>query len=245
MNNGRYQKTIDYLTKCAENDALSHAYIFYGPDENSKREAATRLTEKIFGKNSRVFNPDLMLMKPENGAFSIDSVRQIKKFLALRPYANNRKMVIIESAEALNNLNQNALLKVFEEAPEHTAIILFAKTLGSMSETIASRAVKLPFWFLRREMSEQPADGDYAKIFESLIRPGFSQKYRYIEKIDQQNIPEFFGLWINFLRNKLLADPTEKIAGILSKSQSIYFKLKETNINSKLAFDELLINLPD
>ncbi|MDO8743472.1 MAG: hypothetical protein Q7J30_02910, partial [Candidatus Azambacteria bacterium] len=237
-----YQKTIDYLNKCVENDMLSHAYIFYGPDEDSKRETVFWFANKILKNENSKFHPDLLAVKSElNEDISINLVRQVKNFLTLRPYSNNHKVVIIEMAEKLNFHAQNALLKTFEEAPHYAVIILGVKTLSSISDTVVSRGIKLPFWRIQSEAL--PPDKTAQNICEDLFKTEFSNKYKCVEKIGSCAALEFFRTWLNFLRIKFMDKPTQELSRLLVKSQNIYFKLNETNINPKLAYDELILSL--
>jgi len=237
-----YPKIVTYLNECLKNNLLSHAYIFYGPDEDPKHEIALWFANTILRNKNFEFHPDLFFIKPGfNEEISINWIRQLKNFLTLRPYSSEYKIVLIETAEKLTSYAQDALLKIFEEAPNHAVIILCAKTLDSISDTIVSRAMKLPFW--RTQTEALSPDKTIYDIFELLLKTNFSNKYDSIEKLDSHNVLEIFKAWLNFLRIKFKASPTKKIADLLTKSQDIYFKLNETNINPKFAYDELLLSL--
>ena len=54
-------------------------------------------------------------------------------------------MVIIDGAEYLNNSAQNALLKILEEPPKQTLLILVAETPSKLLPTIRSRCRKMAF----------------------------------------------------------------------------------------------------
>ncbi|MDP3004460.1 MAG: hypothetical protein Q8N43_03090, partial [Candidatus Azambacteria bacterium] len=214
--NFQYPKIINYLNGCLENNLLSHAYIFYGPDEDSKHEIVLWFANTILRNKNFKFHPDLFFIKPGfNEEISIDWIRQLKKFLTLRPYSSEFKIVIIETAEKLNSYAQNALLKIFEEAPNHAIIILCAKTLDSISDTIVSRAIKLPFWRVQTEVLAP--DKTISDIFELLLKTDISNKYGCIEKLDSPKVLEIFKAWLNFLRIKFKANPTKKITNLLAK----------------------------
>ncbi|MCX6814010.1 MAG: hypothetical protein NT078_02265, partial [Candidatus Azambacteria bacterium] len=167
-----YKKIKKYLIACIERDLLSHAYIFYGPDEDPKRKIALWFANTILRNKNFKFHPDLFFIKPGfDEEISINLIRQLKNFLILRPYSSEYKVVIIETAEKLNSYAQNALLKIFEEAPNHAIIILCAKTLDSISNTIVSRAVKLPFW--RTQYESSLPDQIIFGIFENLFKTDF------------------------------------------------------------------------
>ena len=238
-----YLKITNYLDKCIENDMLSHAYIFYGPDESVKKEIALKFANKILsaqGGPASGWNPDLILILADGDEErSINLIRQLKKFLILSPYYGNYKIVIIEAAEKLNIYAQSVLLKIFEEAPSHAIIILNAKTIDSIPETIASRGVKLPFW---RQNNALPVDENIAEIFNKIISGDLKDPYLMIEKFGDPAI-EIFKSWLYYLRTKFLTSPTQKLNNLLKTSQNIYFKLNETNINPKFAYDELILSL--
>ena len=211
---------------------LPHAYVSYGPDETVKKEIAYWFANKILN-NRQAWHPDLLTIKPEASAnIVIDLARQIKKFLVLSPYVATYKIVIIESAEKLNDYAQNALLK----------IILCAAATDSLLETIVSRGIKLPFW--RGQQTDfKEADKQIVEILRKFSAADINEKYLLAEKLGKNNPVQVFELWLKFLRNQFLAESSNKTALILKISQEIYFKLNETNFNHKLAYDELILNL--
>lgn len=235
-----YQKITDYLNNCIKNDTLSHAYIFYGPDEIFKRKTAFWFANNILKNKDEKLHPDLFSFKPEVFSdITIDLIRQMKKFLSLSPYSATYKVVIIENAENLNDYAQNAILKIFEEAPIHAIIILCIKTLDLIKSTIVSRGIKLPFWRLPLQKEEKFFD-----IFEKIFKSDGSELFLAFENLSNGNkIQAVFESWLKFLRIKFLFSPDKRIFGLLKISQNIYFKLSETNINPKFAYDELIISL--
>lgn len=241
MNN--YQKITEYLNQCIKNDALSHAYIFYGPDEIMKSRTAFWFANKILKNENGKWHLDLLLIKPESdGEIAIGLIRQIKKFLVLSTHTAEYKIALIESAEKLNDYSQNALLKIFEEAPAHAIIILCVKTLDSLLPTIVSRGIKLPFW-RQNETAVGSEESRINGIFNRFMESDFNGRYLLAETLSKNKPAEIFSLWLAFLRNKLLAEPSVKTAEILKTGQQIYFKLNETNFNPKLAYDELILSL--
>ena len=257
---------------------LAHAYIFYGPDELAKKGVALKFANKILNPFDKLkvnaeqsrsvnadfnFNPDLILISADTDEErSINSIRQLKKFLILSPYYGSYKIAVIDAAEKLNIYAQNALLKIFEEAPNHAIIILCAKTIDSIPETIASRGVKLPFWrqnniepsadfvtpkadFVqpKADFVQPKADEKITEIFNEIFAGNLKDPYYMVEKFNDYAAIEIFKLWLWYLRTKFLFDPTQKLNNLLKVSQNIYFKLNETNVNPRFAYDELIINL--
>ncbi|MBI2635610.1 MAG: hypothetical protein HYW79_03680 [Parcubacteria group bacterium] len=253
-----YPKIIDYLNNCIKSNTLSHAYIFYGPDEVSKRKIAFWFANSILknkdekfpaqGEARQRWHPDIFSFKPEASSdITIGLIRQMKKFISLSPYSGTHKVVIIENAENLNDYAQNAILKTFEEAPVHAIIILCVKTLDSIRETIVSRGIKLPFWHSNEQKVvrlRSPQEEKSFSIFDKVVKSNSLELFSSFEDLHSDNkAPAIFELWIKFLRTKFIFNPDKKLFDLLKTSQGIYFKLNETNINPKLAYDELLLNL--
>lgn len=236
-----YEKINLYLSSCVEKDALSHAYIFYGPDEINKKNAAIKFVKKILGSET-LFHPDIILISSESSPErSIHMIRNIQKFLILSPYSGRYKIVIIEDFEKLNSYSQDTLLKIFEEAPGHAIIILYSKTIDSIPATIASRGVRLAFW--KQNEADLIKDKNIIDFFNGILNETSENLYYEIQNFNNYKTVEIFRLWLGFLRKRFLLNPNKKSADLLKVSQNIYFKLNETNINPKFAYDELLLHI--
>jgi len=70
---------------------------------------------------------------------SVEAVRRIHPFLQLTAAEGGWRAVIVDSAEYLNANSQNALLKILEEPPKKTVLILTTSQPGSFLPTIRSR----------------------------------------------------------------------------------------------------------
>ena len=210
-----YQKITEYLNICVEKDFLSHAYIFHGPDESAKKTIILKFVNKILNAdfNSDVseyrgFNPDLILISADaDEERSINLIRQLKRFLILSPYHGKYKIAIISAAEKLNIYAQNALLKIFEEAPNHAIIVINVRTIDSIPETIASRAVKLAFW---RQNNINQLDEKIIEIFNEILAGDFKDRYYIFEKLNDYTTIEIFKSWLWYLRTKFLFDQNQK-----------------------------------
>lgn len=76
---------------------------------------------------------------------SIESIRNLQQFVRLRTTgkAAVRRVILIENAERMTTEAQNAFLKLLEEPPADTVIILTASTVQGMLPTIRSRVQTL------------------------------------------------------------------------------------------------------
>lgn len=75
---------------------------------------------------------------------SVESVRRIHPFLRKTAAEGGWRVVIVDSAEHLNANSQNALLKILEEPPKKTVLILTTAQPGGFLPTIRSRCRMVP-----------------------------------------------------------------------------------------------------
>ena len=90
-------------------------------------------------------HPDIIRLKPAGSFIKIDQVRTLCQTLTLKPFEATKRVVIISDAQAMNPAAGNALLKVLEEPPNETIIILIAGHRSDLLPTIASRCQHI--WF--------------------------------------------------------------------------------------------------
>lgn len=86
----------------------------------------------------------LVLEENETGTIAVEEVRKIGHFLHLTASHSPYRIVIIDSADALNNNAANALLKLLEEPPSNCFFFLISHMPGTLLPTIRSRCRMLP-----------------------------------------------------------------------------------------------------
>lgn len=73
-------------------------------------------------------------------SIGIDQVREIRKLLIEKPYGGGGRLVVIKEIDKTTPEAANALLKLLEEPPEATAIVLTARNSEKILPTILSRS---------------------------------------------------------------------------------------------------------
>jgi hypothetical protein len=146
-----HSKIVADLKKLHENGQLGHGYVFTGPAMVGKKLAALSFAnflengEFVALEDGKILS-DVMLIGPgENGSIGIDTVREIKNFLWQKPNASSRRTLIINDADFLTTEAQNALLKVTEEPPVSSLLILVTADEDAVLSTITSRLPKVYF----------------------------------------------------------------------------------------------------
>jgi DNA polymerase-3 subunit delta' len=75
----------------------------------------------------------------------IDQIRELRKALRLRSHEGGFRAAVIADAEWLNQESQNALLRLLEEPPPRTALLLVATTASGLLATVRSRCQRIAF----------------------------------------------------------------------------------------------------
>jgi DNA polymerase-3 subunit delta' len=98
----------------------------------------------------------------DSDAIRIGHIRQLHKIINLRPYEAKTKVFILDNAHNLTAAASNALLKVLEEPPENSLIILISSKPALLFKTIISRCQVVKFSCLARHNLEVVLKKDYS-----------------------------------------------------------------------------------
>jgi len=172
-----HEKIIGNLEQLIKNNALPHGFIFAGSAMIGKRTAALALAnflehgvfeppaEGLVLQDTKVIDLAFMkLLKPDatGDSIGIDAAREIKNFLWQRPNVSARRTLIIDDAAMMTNEAQNALLKITEEPPASSLLILIAADTESLLPTILSRLQKISFGTIPETVIAAWLKDDYA-----------------------------------------------------------------------------------
>lgn len=122
----------------------AHALLIVGELGSGKRTTALYLASELLGQAAQQ-SPYYLHIQPDGKSIGIESIRKLQKFLQLKTTGSQaiRRVVIVEDADGMTVESQNALLKVLEEPPADTVIILTASQPQNLRPTIHSRVQKL------------------------------------------------------------------------------------------------------
>ena len=158
----------DFFNKEFNLHNISHAYLFECKDSNESHELTDNFIKKILCTSNRensIFcneckscksfngnsNPDYLQIFPDDkdkiGIGSLrgdsDKNRGIINVLNETSLISNAKVIKINSAEKLNEEAQNYLLKILEEPPNNSHIIMLSSRPFKLKKTILSRLIKI------------------------------------------------------------------------------------------------------
>lgn len=125
----------------------SHALLIEGSAGAGKETLACFLAAKFLGVKKEGLNnqPYFRLIKPIDDTISIESVRDLKQFVSLKTTgtAKIRRVIVTLNVETLTIEAQNAFLKLLEEPPADTVIIMTTSSALQLLPTVRSRVQKL------------------------------------------------------------------------------------------------------
>jgi DNA polymerase III delta' subunit len=131
---------------------LAGTYIFKGPRSVGKFTAARWLAAKNYCSRGvcgacrdcklleQGAHPGFFVISPDGKTVGIDQVKALQQSLRLSGYASGIRLAVIDEADSLTIEAQNALLKLLEEPPPDTGIILISHGGDNLLPTIISRS---------------------------------------------------------------------------------------------------------
>ena len=160
--------------KIIQNKKTPHAVLISGNRGIGKRSFAAWLASEhldITKKYESCIYPfavpshaDLKWISPNEGKrdISVDQIRQIIDDLTMSSYEGIGKVTVIEPVNKMNISSANSLLKILEEPPGNTLIILIADKMKNIPATIISRCQHIKIY---------PPEEDESREFINHINP--------------------------------------------------------------------------
>lgn len=115
-------------------------------------EGGEKITIDAKGKHGPTYrhigdHPDLLWVErgESDTRITIGQIRDLQSALRLGANEGGRRVAVIAGAEWLNGNAQNGLLRLLEEPPPRTTLVLVASRASAIIATIRSRSVRLRF----------------------------------------------------------------------------------------------------
>jgi DNA polymerase-3 subunit delta' len=145
-------------------DKIFPTWIFYGPLGVGKSTMAHKFAKCLLSGKMPIggsldispddpvhnlirlrIHPDLFVLEQTDEFVSLDSIRDLMTKIRKMPTLSRWRVVILENASHLNKNIYNCLLKILEEPPRNTVIMMICTHIGSIPKTLLSRAAKISF----------------------------------------------------------------------------------------------------
>ncbi len=228
-------RPIRFLTQTLQKRSIPHALLFTGIDGIGKRKTAVALGMALnclgpvgvsacgacisCKKMISGCHPDMITVKPEGAFIKINQVRTVARELRFAPLEGNQRVVIISDAQAMNLEASNAILKILEEPPGQTILILTASQTSDLLPTIVSRCQQIAF---------RPIP--YEKVAEALMDlRGLNRETATTVAVSTQGSlgkalsvdVEAWSLWRSGLLDNVSSHSTASIQPVLAFAESL------------------------
>lgn len=178
-------------------------------------------------------------------SIGINDIKSIHQKIFLKPMNSENKVIIIDDAHLLTIEAQNALLKVLEEPPVHTIIILSSDKKDAFLPTILSRChtVELESQAIILAEEEIPQFIDFINRFQSMPL-GEKLKIAETNGIDKEKAVDWISKMILVLREEIFKNESDKnMLTSIRKFHELYTLLKTSNVNPRFAIENTLISM--
>lgn len=116
-----------------------------------KEDFANYLNEIECKKIDKYYNISI----PRANDIRISSIRQVKKEIYMTGKTGKKKVFIISKCDKMNQNSSNSLLKILEEPPKDSILILTTSKITSLLPTIIGRCQKIRFDNLDKKIIEE------------------------------------------------------------------------------------------
>jgi DNA polymerase III gamma/tau subunit len=224
------------------------SYLLISKNPSSIKEAVKAICERYgihmldqnsITKPSETKNDTSRKMSKSIG---IEDIKKIRQQIFLKPFKSKIKAIIIEDGESLTLEAQNALLKILEEPPEHTIIVIAAKNKDAILPTIQSRCTIREFDVVKENISDE-----ILKLATTLHALSANEALVLAESLDRkkEQLPDKLEKIIIALHDNLIeADPVNQVhtARKIRALQKAHTIVTTTNANSRLALEATLLS---
>lgn len=215
-----HNKIKSILTRTVRDSRIGHAYLFEGPEGVGKLSLARAFAQMIVCENPEELDacgvcpncsradsqnhPDVTIVtnqlydaSKKSSDILVDTIRNMKSDVYIKPFLGSRKIYIIPKADTMNLSAQNSLLKVLEEPPEYCTIVLLAENREAFLPTILSRVSVFKFFPLAEDDVEQyltqnfeGTDADQIKLLAKMSEGSIKKARELFENPESRQLRE-------------------------------------------------------
>jgi len=185
-------------------------------------------------------HPDVGMVVAPKRVLLVEQMRLIEREANYRPYEGNARVFLIEDADKLNDASANALLKVLEEPPPTSHIILITSRPVMLLPTIRSRCQMIRFSPLSpEEIESHLLQNKIASAGEARVRARIARGS--LGRALAQDFDDFSGQRAAMLRVLQALSVTEDRIQLLRSAEELNEAKYKDEYESRLDILETLI----
>jgi len=248
LGNDRIKKI---LRLALERGRVPNSILFSGPKGVGKKRLAVILAQALNCEREtadacgecptcvKIANgklPDVWTIEPEGQSIKLEPMQEVRQAAYLRPLSARRRVFIVADAEKMTGDAANSLLKILEEPPSSSHIILVTSNAHLILPTIKSRCQILNFSPIGREaiaraLAEKGQAEERARIIALLVNGNLEEALALKWDEAQEKRREAWELFValqtgagaseflrtyGFAKRELVREDFERVLGILA-----------------------------
>ncbi len=149
---------------------LTIVFPFLKKDMKAESNYLVGMRKNIMKQVRENAEVDIFAKMEKNANISIDVIRELIIYSNKTAYIADKKVIIIKNAEKMRKEGANSFLKLLEEPPSNTILILTTDNLNSILPTIVSRCQLMKFGYLSNdEIRDYIKEKDGQEISEDAL----------------------------------------------------------------------------
>lgn len=201
----------------------------------SLRELANLISFTAFEPNHR--HPDVLeIGETDKNSIGISEIQSFISWVFMQPYQADYKLGVIQNADKLTVQAQNALLKVLEEHPENTSIVLVGNSKDSFLPTVLSRLVIVNH---QQEASVNSLD----KLAKEFVTSNYWQRKELLDgkinNLTRQQLQKFIESLLRYTRENISGVSPVDLAKNLQLANTCT-KATNNSVGLKIILDSLI-----
>ncbi|MEK7165586.1 MAG: hypothetical protein AAB874_02135 [Patescibacteria group bacterium] len=224
---------------------MFHAIAIIHPDAKVRNLEVAKLLA------ARKINQFDIFKTEEGNPVTIADVRHLQKFLSRTALTQSGKAAIITGKD-ITLEGQQALLKILEEPPAHSLIILCATHKDLLLPTILSRVVVIQPKLTQENLGSQDSLTQWWNVLKTKS-PGIRLEYSSGLAKENESLDAWICTQLSCLRKEVhqnYTHPGTKIAFSVLELVSLIYELLSArkyiagNISTKLVLDRIFLSVP-
>ena len=222
--------------------SLSQGYIFFGELLAEQflfaKKIANYLENNEWAQGVNLI--DAFFIEGQEDSIGIDAIRTVINFLWLKPIKSLKRTLVINNGHKLTTEAQNALLKISEEPPENSLIILVMKEPEVLVSPLVSRFQKIYFSNTTSRQDLSKNENGTKELINRFLDAGIKERKELIKEVveDSKKLENFVKLLI-----AELSKDSVKNYKVLKELLGRWKLINQYNVNKKLQLEAALLDL--